>query len=120
MYDVADESTTERLMPPSGILLPMPESCVRKNTGECQGPVVAGLFLQVKRENKNIGHTQRPPLCIAQAVKGGVHSWLAHTGEAVLWGLVNSSVPRTPRGLHLKYRVVVREPWRKLLRDLGF
>lgn len=115
-YPVMQESSSV----PTRFNLPVAEVCIGKSTGECQGPVVADLILQVKRGSRNVGRAQKFPLCVVHTVRGGVYSWLAHTGEAVLWGLVRSIVPRTPRGLHLKYRVVVREPWRKLLKDFRF
>ena len=98
----------------------MADTCIGKSMGNCQGPVVADLVLQAKRGNKNVGKAQKLPLCVIHAAKGGAYTWMAHTGEAVVWGLVKSIAPGTPRGLHLKYRVVVREPWRKVLRDLGY
>jgi|SRR6267143_4711344 len=98
----------------------MAEGCIGRNTGECRGPLVADLVIQLKRGRKNVGKAQKFPLCIFHTIKGSAYSWLAHAGETVLLDLVRSMVPRTPRGLHVTHRIVVREPWKKLLRDLGF
>ena len=97
----------------------MAESCIGRETGECRGPVVADLILQLKRGSKNVGRAQKLPLCVVHALRGGAYSWVAHTGEAVLWSVVRSIAPGTRKGLHPTYRVVVREPWRKLLKRLG-
>ena len=95
------------------------EHCVRKDSGECQGPVVADLILQVKLGKRNAGPPLEFPLCLAHAIQGGVYSWLAGVGEKVAWGAIESIAPKTRKGLHIKHRVVAREPWKSLLRELG-
>src|SRR5207244_636353 len=98
----------------------MAEACIGRDAGECKGPVVADLVLQLKRGNKNVGHAQKLPLCVVHTLKGGAYSWVAHTGEAVVWNVIRSIAPATRKGVRLTHRVVVREPWRRLLKRLGF
>ena len=60
------------------------------------------------------------PLCVTHSIKGGVYNWLAHTGEALIWGSFKSISPRMPKGVHLTYRIIIRETYRQLLKQLGF
>src|SRR2546426_8534459 len=70
-----------KLKPRQGMQPVMAEVCIGKDSGECQGPIVADLLFQLKRGNKNIGRPKKFPLCITHSIKGGVYTWLAHTGE---------------------------------------
>ena len=71
----------------------MASECIGQDTGQCQGPVVADLVLQLKRGSRNVGRAQKLPLCVVHAFRGGAYSWVAHSGEAVMWGIIKSIVP---------------------------
>src|SRR2546428_13483850 len=97
----------------------MADNCIGRETGECKGPVVADLVLQLKRGSKNVGRPQKLPLGVVHAIRGGAYSWVAHTGEAIIWSVVRSIAPATRKGLSPTNSVVVREPCRRVLKRLG-
>ncbi len=96
----------------------MPEECIRRATGECRGPIVADLVLQLKRGNRNVGKGEKLPLCFVHSLTGGVYSWAAHAGEALIWAAIKYVAPGTRKGVRLTYRVVAREPYRTWLKKL--
>ncbi len=95
------------------------DSCMMTNSGECKGPVVADLVVQAKQGRRNVGKARKFPLCVVHALKGSAYSWIAHAGESIVWDVVRFLAPGTRKGLHLTYRIVVREPWKSAMRKLG-
>lgn len=100
-------------------MLRTPSPCVARESGECRGPIVADLVLQAKEGRRNFGDPVKAPLCVVHAVKGALLSWFAHAGGKLLWSIRASLVPGARKGIRITHRVVAREPWRSVLRDLG-
>ncbi|HKZ98880.1 MAG TPA: hypothetical protein VJ326_04740 [Thermoplasmata archaeon] len=96
-----------------------PDACVMTKSGECRGPVVADLVIQVKRGRSNVGTPQKLPLCVVHALKGRAYSWIAHAGESIVWNVIQSVAPTARKGLRVSHRVVVRPKWRNILLRLG-
>lgn len=96
------------------------DACVMSKSGECHGPVVADLVIQVKRGRRNVGRPEKLPLCVVHALKGRAYSWIAHAGESIVWNVVQSVAPRARIGLRVSHRIVVRQPWKGALQKLGF
>ncbi len=95
-------------------------SCAAAAYGQCSGPIVADLVLQVKAGNKNVGKPIRLPLCTQHAIQGGIASWAAHIGERAAWTVIKSVDLRVRKGLRVSHRVQVKQPYRSALRKLGF
>ena len=93
--------------------------CIGKESGECQGPIVADLVVQAKRGRRNVGDPVKVPLCVVHTVKGALLSWFAHAGERLLVSIRRSIVGGGSAGIRITHRIVPREPWRSALRNLG-
>jgi len=95
------------------------ERCVGKASGECRGPIVADLAVRAKRGHRNAGNSVKVPLCVVHTVKGARLSWFARAGAWLLpstRGLISEG---DGEGARITHRIVPREPWRSVLRDMG-